>query len=102
MALTSAAGETRLTQELKRFIAAGGLLAGLRQEAFEYFRENGFPTPHLEEWKYTNIAAIAREDWAVSNAGLETQEIESDFLKLLGGFRTDRNGLAALNQGLGQ
>src|SRR5262245_9995717 len=102
MALTSAAEETRLTQEFKRFIAAGGPLAKLRVDAFEYFRGHGFPTPRLEEWKYTNIAAIAREDWVVNDSGLEMSEIDEDFLKLLPDFCLDRNGLAALNLGLGE
>ncbi|HMF56584.1 MAG TPA: Fe-S cluster assembly protein SufD [Pyrinomonadaceae bacterium] len=32
----------------------------LRDEAFESFTLNGFPTPEQEEWKYTNVAQIAR------------------------------------------
>jgi Fe-S cluster assembly protein SufD len=38
-------------------------LKNLRSEAFEYFTENGFPTPQNEEWKYTNIAPIGRENF---------------------------------------
>src|SRR5947209_6429830 len=31
-----------------------------REEAFEHFERAGFPTVHEEEWKYTNVAPIAR------------------------------------------
>ena len=31
-------------------------LKSLREKAFAYFTENGFPTPKNEEWKYTNVA----------------------------------------------
>lgn len=102
MALTSAAEETRLTQDFKRFVTAGGTLGSLRGEAFDYFREAGFPTPKLEEWKYTNIAPIMREDWNISDAGLTAPDLEDDFLGLLRKFRFDRNGLAALNLGLSE
>jgi Fe-S cluster assembly protein SufD len=32
----------------------------LRQNAFKRFEELGFPTTHQEEWKYTNVAPIAK------------------------------------------
>ena len=31
-----------------------------REAAFEYFKRSGFPTVHEEDWKYTNVAPIAR------------------------------------------
>ena len=31
-----------------------------REEAFERFEQAGFPTVREEEWKYTNVAPIAR------------------------------------------
>src|SRR5947209_15755657 len=31
-----------------------------REEAFEHFERAGFPTVREEEWKYTNVAPIAR------------------------------------------
>lgn len=34
--------------------------ARLREKAFARFEERGFPTTDLEEWKYTNVAPIAR------------------------------------------
>ena len=40
-----------------------GWLSELRREAFARFQELGFPTPHDESWKYTNVAPIARIAW---------------------------------------
>ncbi|MBI4464184.1 MAG: Fe-S cluster assembly protein SufD [Acidobacteria bacterium] len=35
-------------------------LRQIRQEAIQRFAEMGFPTTRLEEWKYTNVAPIAK------------------------------------------
>jgi Fe-S cluster assembly protein SufD len=35
----------------------------IREEAAERFRELGYPTTRQEEWKYTNVAPIAKIDW---------------------------------------
>ena len=43
-----------------------GWLKDLREKAFAYFTKNGFPVVQNEEWKYTNVASIAREDFAFS------------------------------------
>jgi Fe-S cluster assembly protein SufD len=43
--------------------ARGGVpswLAQLRERAFARFEELGFPTTDEEDWKYTNVAAVAR------------------------------------------
>ena len=36
-----------------------------RKGAFETFSKNGFPTPKIEEWKYTNVAAIRDASFAL-------------------------------------
>ena len=46
-------------------------LKSLRREAFEYFTENGFPTPQNEEWKYTNVREAGGEQWSVDGGQLE-------------------------------
>ena len=43
-------------------------LKDLRRKAFDYFTENGFPTVKNEDWKYTNVKAIAGERWSVPSA----------------------------------
>src|ERR1700674_554378 len=40
-----------------------GWLQERRREAFARFQALGFPTPHDESWKYTNVAPIARIAW---------------------------------------
>ena len=39
-------------------------LQKLREDAFRRFAELGFPTTHNEEWRFTNVAPIARVGWA--------------------------------------
>jgi Fe-S cluster assembly protein SufD len=45
-------------------------LDSLRQEAFARFAETGFPTTHDEDWRFTNVAAVANT--AFELAGAET------------------------------
>ncbi|NJM54348.1 MAG: hypothetical protein HC846_13805 [Blastocatellia bacterium] len=40
-------------------------LKELRQKAFDYFTENGFPTPKNEEWKYTNASLIQNSKFKI-------------------------------------
>jgi Fe-S cluster assembly protein SufD len=35
----------------------------LREAAFARFSERGFPTTHDEDWRFTNVAPIARKAW---------------------------------------
>src|SRR5205085_5718925 len=36
---------------------------GIREQAAQRFEQLGWPTPRLEEWKYTNLAPIQRARW---------------------------------------
>src|SRR5581483_1097506 len=38
-------------------------LQQIRESAFHRFTELGFPTTHDEEWRFTNVAAIARTNF---------------------------------------
>jgi Fe-S cluster assembly protein SufD len=53
-------------------------LKSIRKHAFQFFTENGFPTPRNEEWKYTNTAPIAKEDFDF-HAGLMDAAVVSEF-----------------------
>jgi len=44
-------------------------LRNLRQEAFARFCEVGFPTTHDEDWRFTNISAIAQTPFRLSRDG---------------------------------
>ena len=44
--------------------AAPAWIQKLREEGFARFAQVGFPTTHVEEWRFTNVAPIARVGWA--------------------------------------
>jgi Fe-S cluster assembly protein SufD len=46
-------------------------LRRLRDEAFARFCETGFPTTHDEDWRFTNVAPIARIQFAFAEQGRE-------------------------------
>jgi Fe-S cluster assembly protein SufD len=41
----------------------------IREQAAQRFAQLGWPSTKLEEWKYTNVAPIARVDWRVDDVG---------------------------------
>jgi len=49
---------------------ASSWLQGLRESAFQRFAELGFPTTHDEEWRFTNVAPIARTTFGAAAAEL--------------------------------
>lgn len=84
-------------------------LSRLREESFERFEQSGFPVVQQEEWKYTNVAAIARtkfspvlerngtrpdSEWLASFAYPETRNSTAVFLN--GIFQPDLSSLTAL------
>ena len=92
-----------------------GWLERLRAGAMERFEESGFPSVKDEEWKYTNVAAIAAVDFQAASsqtslAGevdvqglalfrhLETQNSQLVFIN--GVLRTDLSGLTAIPEGV--
>lgn len=50
-----------------------------KNEAGEFFRENGFPTPRHEAWKYTNINPLIKKDYTLN----KTPELTKETLKPL-------------------
>lgn len=40
----------------------------LRERAAETFAKLGWPTPRLEAWRYTNLAAVQKVDWRVDDS----------------------------------
>lgn len=49
----------------------------VREQAAQRFAQLGWPTPRQEEWKYTNVAPIARGAWKFGEA---TSAVPDDFL----------------------
>lgn len=46
----------------------------IRQEAISHFSELGFPTTRNEEWKYTNVKPILKQQFDLSTAPTEVDE----------------------------
>src|SRR5215475_11825440 len=44
-------------------------LRDLRESAFARFCEVGFPTTHDEDWRFTNVSAIAKTSFQLAPAG---------------------------------
>ena len=54
-------------------------LKKLRENAFAHFSEIDFPTLKDEEWKYTNVGALAGEKWKLENEDSNAEAI-SEFV----------------------
>src|SRR3982750_4650518 len=104
MVSSLAVTETQFTEQFKKFLAGSDDgLRSMRKKAFRYFEENGFPTPRDENWKYTNVAPIAKKDWTVTSiAATSSPEVSEDVGALLERFNVERNGFTALNAAFAQ
>lgn len=103
MASTTAVMETQFTEQFKEFLKGESdiSLAALREKAFAVFAEIGFPTVKSEDWKYTNVAPIAKETWNVAHLS-SLSAVPAKSGELLWDFNTSRNGFAALNLAFGE
>jgi Fe-S cluster assembly protein SufD len=97
--MTLAGKETIYKNDLQAILeqANGAKLKELREKAFAYFEENGFPTPKNEDWKYTNVAPFINSDFQFASGREWEYEIDYD---LLGQFNYGRNGFTALHLAL--
>src|ERR1700712_4193036 len=55
-------------------------LKDLREKAFAYFTQNGFPVAKSEEWKYTNITSLVNDKWSVADSHLNSAESIAPFI----------------------
>lgn len=101
MAVTTAVVETQYAEQFKEFLRAepNARLSALRREAFAIFSQIGFPTPRLEDWKYTNVSSLVSGLWLIDSS--ESELVDSD-LPFLQRFSFERNGFTALNQAFGK
>ncbi len=99
MASTTAVIESQFTEQYKGFLKAESdpFLRKLREDAFAAFSQLGFPTVNDEDWKYTNVAPIAKENWTVAPFRPDFSPNGEKSGKNLGAFNFRRNGFAALN-----
>ena len=85
-------------RELEESLASSApeWLAELRSEGMEAFAELGFPTTHLEDWKYTNLAPLAGVNFQPAryefNAKIAEQIESLPFAGLLGNRLVFVNG----------
>ena len=74
--MTQVSKETIFNAEFRRDLASSNQpewLKNLRERAFRFFTENGFPTPQNEDWKYTNVSSVVDGQWsAVSEQSEES------------------------------
>ena len=96
MVSSVAVTENQFTEEFNKLIATADDLRELRKHAFASFATTGFPVVKSEDWKYTNVAPIAKENWRVKTLG-NARRLDDDFRVLLEKFNFRRNGFAALN-----
>jgi Fe-S cluster assembly protein SufD len=86
-------------------------VARLRERAFSRFEELGFPTTDEEDWKYTNVAPIARAEFmpAEGSTKLESGAVEnfvsaearqSCLVFVDGVFRRELSSLEAIAEGV--
>ncbi len=97
--------ETQFAESFKKVIAAekDAAVRELGERAYEFFAENGFPQVKSEDWKYTNVAAIGKEEWTVTRIGpdFSTEAVEKSG-EFLAAFNFRRNGFTALNLAFGE
>lgn len=105
MVSTTAVMENQFAEQFKEFIQYENdvRLSLLREKAFRAFSETGFPAVKSEDWKYTNVAPIAKENWLVSPFSSDfSSAADEKSEQLLETFSIGRNGFAALNTAFGR
>ncbi len=84
--MTQTVKETIYNHEFRRSLESAKQpvwLKNLREKAFAYFTENGFPLVQSEEWKYTNVAPMGKENFLLAELSeTATDAIESENLEV--------------------
>jgi Fe-S cluster assembly protein SufD len=102
MVASQAVATADFREAFSESIAGASELREIRQAAFAAFTAIGFPSLKIEDWKYTNVAAIAAEKWNVERVLPLAEPLENEFAALAGKFHFGRNGFAALNTAFGE
>jgi Fe-S cluster assembly protein SufD len=63
----------------------GNALADIRTEALDTFKNIGFPTLKNEDWKYTNVAPLLKQDWQEAKNTSAITDIEKYLIPELDG-----------------
>jgi Fe-S cluster assembly protein SufD len=104
MKSTTAVAESQFAEQFRRSLSSepDADMRTLRERAFAEFTRTGFPTPANEDWKYTNAAAIVRENWTVARTRSSAFDLSAEHVEKLSHFDIERNGFAALNLAFGE
>jgi Fe-S cluster assembly protein SufD len=104
MVSSLAVTETQFSEQFKKFIdGSDESLRSFREQAFRLFELNGFPSVRDENWKYTNVAPIAKDDWTVTPVALTSSPAGGEDVRgLFERFDFERNGFTALNAAFAQ
>jgi Fe-S cluster assembly protein SufD len=106
MVSSAAVMENQFTEKFKQSLTRteNAWLRNLREEAFGFFAENGFPNVKNEEWKYTNVAPIAKAEFAggisvsdVAAAGRYPESANSRLVFIDGALNKDLSTYPALS-----
>ena len=99
MVSTTAVVETQFAEQFREIIKAekSAALRKLREDAFAAFSLSGFPALKDEDWKYTNVAPIAKESWKATPFSSDFSPEGEKSEEKLAAFNFRRNGFAALN-----
>ena len=68
---------------LQESIDADSPIYDIRNEAIKTFEAEGFPTKKLENWKYTSLNSILKEDYGIfpkKEAALDFKDVKQYFL----------------------
>jgi Fe-S cluster assembly protein SufD len=90
-------------EEFTKQAAVAPWMQQLREDAFQRFAELGFPTTHDEEWRFTNVAPIARAKFGnvspvacvLDALAMAESSVAEAYLGKLASFRD--NAFVALN-----
>jgi Fe-S cluster assembly protein SufD len=99
---------TAVSEQIGHWVAAftaqlASPCQALREAAFRRFSELGFPTTHDEDWRFTNVAPIARKDFRVLPAGYTVRLSGAQKIEAAGShfdparLATESNAFRALN-----
>src|SRR6476469_3401766 len=97
MASTTAVMETQFAEQFRAMVPAetNRQLRELREKAFADFGRTGYPHVKLEDWKYTNVAPLAKESWTI--APFFAEPLSAGAMDVLNRFNYRRNGFTALH-----
>ena len=89
--------ETQFAEQLRGYLRdeRNPDVRKLREQALAHFESVGFPTPKQEDWKYTNVAPLAKVPWMTPPLLKPAQS--GKYGEILADYEFRRNGFTALN-----